>query len=394
MGVRGKKMKITKVIGREILDSRGDPTVEVELTSDSTKTIASVPSGASVGSHEALELRDNDPKRFNGMGVLKAIENVNNVISPAITGQEIIRQKDIDQTLIDLDQSEHRSKLGANAMLAVSIAFCKALAGEKKLPLYRYIAELSSNSAFRIPYPMFNFIEGAKHADNNLQIQEFLVIPEQSSFKESYRQASESFHGLKKILQEKKLGTAVGYEGGFAPMLKGDEQALELILACGKFRLALDMAGVIPQGLTIEQLLTKFPITSLEDPLGDSDWQGWVELVKTYGNKALIVGDDLLATNSALLKQAIEQKAVNAVIIKPNQIGTVTETIAFASQAKQASFRTIVSHRSGESEDTFIADFAVGVGADFVKFGAPSRGERIAKYNRLLRIEEELNVPK
>ena len=385
-------MKITKVRAREIFDSRGDPTVEVELFCENgIKTIASVPSGASVGSHEALELRDNDPARLGGMGVLRAIDNINSIISHALIGLEILRVRDLDKILIDLDGTEHKSKLGANAILAVSIASAKALSLEKNLPLYKYIAEVASNQAIKIPLAMFNFIEGAKHADNNLQIQEFLAIPEQKSLKENFVYASECFHRLRKILIDQKLAISVGYEGGFAPNLPSDEEALKLILASGKLRLALDMAGVEPKNFQVDYIISKYPIVSLEDPLGEENWTSWSELTNKYSSRALIVGDDLLATNLTLLKKAIETKAVNAVIVKPNQVGTVSEAIDFCILAKQAGLKLIASHRSGESEDTFISDFAVGVGTDFVKFGAPSRGERVSKYNRLLRIEEEIN---
>lgn len=386
-------MKIQRLKAREIFDSRGDPTVEIELfCEDGIRTIASVPSGASVGSHEALELRDNDPARLGGMGVLKAVENIKTLILPALVGQELLRIKDIDKILIDLDGTEHKSKLGANATLAVSIACTKALATEKNLQVYNYIAEVASNRTVKMPLAMFNFIEGAKHADNNLQIQEFLAIPEKNTFKENFVYASECFHRLKKILIDQKLAISVGYEGGFAPNLQNDEEALKLILASGKLRLALDMAGVQPPNLSVDYIIQKYPVVSFEDPIGEENWQDWSSLTAKYSEKALIVGDDLLATNSALLKKAIDQKAVNAVIVKPNQVGTVSEAIEFCIQAKAATLKIVASHRSGESEDTFIADFAVGVGADFVKFGAPSRGERVSKYNRLLRIEEELNV--
>jgi enolase len=355
------------------------------------RTIASVPSGASVGSSEATELRDNDPNRFNGMGVLKAIENINSVIFPAIKGQEILRQSDLDKTLIELDGTEHKSKLGANAILAVSIAGAKALAGEKNLPLYRYVSQLTEQKQLRMPLAMFNFIEGGKHADNSLPIQEFLIIAEQTNFKESLRAASEGFHKLKKLFQENNILFAYGHEGGYAPITNDISIAMKMLNSCGNFRIGLDIAGTSTGNISIDQLLSMGPIVSLEDPLSESDWTGFSNLVAKYSNKLLIIGDDLLATNVKLLNQAIEQKAVNAVIVKPNQVGTITETIEFAKLAKNSGLRTIVSHRSGETEDSFIADFAVGIAADFVKFGAPSRGERISKYNRLLRIEEEIN---
>jgi len=382
---------IISIKAREILDSRGDPTVEVELeTQNHVKVIASVPSGASVGSYEVIELRDNDQERFGGMGVLKAIENIKNTIAPAVTGQDVTNQKSIDDTLNQLDGTPHKSNLGANAILAVSLAVAKAGAQAKQMPLYKHIAEIAQNPNMKIPLIMFNFIEGAKHADNNLQIQEFLAIPEKGSFSENYRHASEVFHKLKKILQDRNLGVAVGHEGGFAPSLPSDEDALKLIQEAGKIRMALDLAGVVPNGMNLDEMLSKYPIVSMEDPIGEDDWEGWVALTAKISDKCLVVGDDILATNKDRLKEAIEKKAVTAVIVKPNQIGTVTEAIEFTKMAKEAGLRTVVSHRSGETEDTFIADFAVGVGADFAKIGAPSRGERVAKYNRLLRIEEEL----
>lgn len=382
---------ISKITPREILDSRGDPTVEVELELENgTKSIASVPSGASVGSFEVIELRDADEKRYGGKGVLKAIEAINRTIVPAITGQEATQQAEIDKTLNDLDGTEHKSKLGANAILAVSLAVCKAAATDKKIPLYQYISELSGYKATFMPRPMFNFIEGAKHADNNLEIQEFMVIPLGKTFGENYQIASEQFHILKKTLKDRKLGVAVGHEGGFAPNLENDEQALQLLSELSNVKIALDMAGVIPKGMSIDDILVKYPIVSIEDPFGEDDWQNWLELVGKYTNNILIVGDDLLATNKKRLEEAIVKKAVNAVIVKPNQIGTVTEAIEFVKLAKSNNFKLVVSHRSGETEDTFISDFAVGVAAEYLKFGAPSRGERVCKYNRLLRIEERL----
>ena len=382
---------ISKITPREVLDSRGDPTVEVELELENgTKSIASVPSGASVGSYEVFELRDGDEKRYEGKGVLKAIGAINDNISPAIIGQDTSDQAGLDKTLGELDGTEHKSKLGANSILAVSLAICKAAALDKKIPLYQYISELSGYKAMFMPRPMFNFIEGAKHADNNLEIQEFMVIPLGKTFKDNYQIASEQFHALKKVLKERKLGIAVGHEGGFAPNLEGDEQALQLLAELSNVRIGLDMAGVVPKGMSVDDILVKYPIISLEDPSGEDDWNNWVELTKKYAKNILVVGDDLLATNKKRLEEAIAKQAVNAVIVKPNQIGTVTEAIEFTKLAKSNIFKTVVSHRSGETEDTFISDFAVGVAAEYVKFGAPSRGERVCKYNRLLRIEERL----
>jgi len=382
---------ISKIRPREILDSRGDPTVEVELELENgVRSVASVPSGASVGSYEVVELRDGDEKRYGGKGVLKAIEAINKNISPALIGQDASDQAGLDKTLADLDGTEHKSKLGANAILALSLAICKASALDKKVPLYQYISEFSGYKAMFMPRPMFNFIEGAKHADNNLEIQEFMVIPLGKTFKENYQIASEQFHVLKKTLKDRKLGIAVGHEGGFAPDLENDEQALQLLTELSNVKIGLDMAGVVPKGMSVDDILVKYPIISLEDPTGEDDWQNWVELTRKYTKNILIVGDDLLATNRKRLEEAIAKQAVNAVIVKPNQIGTVTEAIEFTKLAKSNNLKIVVSHRSGETEDTFISDFAVGVAAEYVKFGAPSRGERVCKYNRLLRIEERL----
>ena len=383
--------KITRIKAREVLDSRGDPTVEVELETESGyRSIASVPSGASVGSFEAIELRDGDNERYGGKGVLKAIENIKSIVTPAITGQDVSNQEEIDNTLIGLDGTPHKSKLGANAILATSIAVCKAGAMSNKSFLHQYISSLSGFTPTFMPRPMFNFIEGAKHADNNLEIQEFLVIPTKDSYKENYRMASELFHKLKKLLVDRGLGTAVGHEGGFAPQLKSDEEALRILSELEGIKIGLDMAGIIPNGMSIDQMLKTYPIVSLEDPYGENDDSNWQELMSKYNNNILIIGDDNLATNIEKLNKAVESKSVNAAIVKPNQIGTVTETINFVKEAKSKKLKLVVSHRSGETEDSFIADFAVGIASEFLKFGAPSRGERVSKYNRLLRIEEEL----
>jgi enolase len=382
--------KITAIKAREILDSRGDPAVEVELKTERTTTIASVPSGASVGSHEAVELRDNDKERYGGLGVLKAVENVNSTIAKALIGLDCTKQSEVDKALVILDGTAHKSALGANAILAVSIAVCKAAAIENDLPLYQYIGRLSSVNKFLIPTPMFNFIEGAKHAANNLAIQEFLSVYDQEKFSDSLRYASESFHSLGRIMKQKMLGNGVGFEGGYAPNHLSDAAALSLLVECGCRKLALDMAGVVPNGLTVDSIVANYPIISLEDPIEEDDWDGWTEVTAKHGSKIMIVGDDVFASNSDRLREGVKRRAANAVIIKPNQVGTVTEAIEFTNLARENSYKLVVSHRSGETEDSFIADFAVGVGADFVKFGAPSRGERIVKYNRLLRIEEGL----
>lgn len=379
---------ISNIHAREILDSRGDPTVEVEIELDSgIRAIASVPSGASVGSFEVVELRDGDESRYGGKGVLKAIESVTKTIAPALIGQDAGKQAEIDGTLNDLDGSEHKTKLGANAILAVSLALCKAAAAERKLQIYEYISELSGFKATFMPRPMFNFIEGAKHADNNLEIQEFMVIPMKNTFKENYRVASEQFHKLQGMLKDRKLGAAVGHEGGFAPNLESDEQALQFLSELKDVKIGLDMAGVIPKGMAIDDILVKYPIVTLEDPYGEDDWNSWTELMKKYSKNILVIGDDLLATNKKRLEEGIAKASINAVIVKPNQIGTVTEAIEFCKLAKSNNLRLVVSHRSGETEDSFISDFAVGVAAEYAKLGAPSRGERVSKYNRLLRIE-------
>ena len=384
--------KIVKIIAREVLDSRGDPTVEVELeTENHIATIASAPSGASVGSNEALELRDKDPGRYNGMGVLKAIEAISQKIAPALIGFDVEDQKGLDETMISLDGSPHKSNLGANSILGISVAACKAAAIKKKVPLYRHIADLSGTTEIKLPIPMFNFIEGAKHADNNLTIQEFLVITEDGKFADRVRTGSELFHNLSKIIKNRGLDVAVGHEGGFAPNLPGDEDALKLLVEAGAKRIGLDFAGIVPENLQLDYIITNYPVYTLEDPVEESNWDEWTNMTAKYTTDHLIIGDDIFCSSEARLKEGIEKKAGNAVIVKPNQIGTITETINFVNLAKKSNYQLVASHRSGETEDSFIADFAVGIGANYAKFGAPSRGERVAKYNRLMRIEEGLN---
>lgn len=383
--------KIIAIKAREVLDSRGDPTVEVELeTENHFRSIASVPSGASVGSHEAIDLRDGDQGRFGGLGVLKAIEGIKNTIAPVLIGQDVCDQKTIDQTLIQLDGTPHKSKLGGNATLAVSIACSKAGASSQNLQLYKHIESLSGQTVTKIPMAMFNFIEGAKHADDNLIIQEFLVIPQSQKFIENYQKASEVFHNLKKVLRSRGLYIAVGQEGGYAINLASDEDALRVISESGDIKIGLDMAGVVPNNLPLETIIGKYPVISLEDPAEEDSFEAWTEITAKYGNDHMIVGDDIFATNVERLKEGIDKKMANAVIVKPNQIGTISEAIDFVNLARANNYKLVVSHRSGETEDSFIADFAVGINADFVKFGAPSRGERVSKYNRLLRIEEEI----
>ncbi|OQA51840.1 MAG: Enolase [candidate division WS2 bacterium ADurb.Bin280] len=383
--------KIVRIIAREILDSRGDPTVEVELeTENSIRSIASAPSGASVGSNEAVELRDNDQNRYSGLGVTKAIESIRNTIGPALTGFDVEDQRGVDETMASLDGTTHKSKLGANAILAVSLAACKAGAVSKKIPLYQHIAQLAGNNQPTLPTPMFNFIEGAKHADNNLAIQEFLVLTKADTFKERLRIGSELFHNLKKIIKNRGLDVAVGHEGGFAPNLSGDEEALKLLVESGAQELGLDMAGVTPNGLTLDYIISNYPMATIEDPIEETNWEEWAQVTEKFASSHLIIGDDIFCTNTDRLKQGIEKKTANAVIVKPNQVGTVSQTLDFVALAKQNNYQLVASHRSGETEDTFISDFAVGIGAQYAKFGAPSRGERVAKYNRLLRIEEEI----
>lgn len=383
--------KVTGIKAREILDSKGDPTVEVELeTEHHIRVLASVPSGASVGSHEAVELRDNDPGRFGGMGVLKAVENIKSTLGASLVGQDATNQSAVDKTLNELDGTAHKSKFGANAILAVSLAACKAGARAQGLPLYLYIQRLSGQTVLKMPRMMTNFIEGAKHADNNLKVQETMIVPQKENFKENYRFASEVFHVLKKLLKDRNLGVAIGAEGGLAPSLPSDEDSLRLIEEAGQVKIAIDFAGVVPENVPLEKYINEHPVVSVEDPAEEDDWEIWAKITAQYGQKCMIVGDDIFASNTERLKEGIEKKAANAVIVKPNQVGTITETIGFVKMAREANYKIVVSHRSGETEDSFISDFAVGVGADFVKFGAPSRGERVSKYNRLLRIEEEL----
>ncbi|MDH4358547.1 MAG: enolase [Candidatus Berkelbacteria bacterium] len=383
--------KIIKIVAREILDSRGDPTVEVELETDGhIRTISSVPSGASIGSYEAVEVRDKDPQRFGGMGVLKAVENIKNTLGPSLVGVDVTNQKSIDETLAGLDGTPHKSKMGANALLAISMAACRAGAISKGIPLYRYIQGLSETKEAKIPLPMFNFIEGAKHADNNLIIQEFLVVPEKEIFFDNYRLASELFHNLKKILKNRGLGSAVGHEGGFAPSLPSDEDALRLLQETGQLKIALDFAGAVPNELPLEKIASSYPVISFEDPVAEDDLEAWADVTKTYGNRILIVGDDVFSSSVSRFQEGVAKNIANAAIVKPNQIGTITEVIDFVKLAKSSNYKLVVSHRSGETEDSFISDFAVGIAADYAKLGAPSRGERVSKYNRLVRIEEEL----
>jgi len=410
--------EILAVRAREILDSRGNPTVEVDVTlASGAQGSAAVPSGASTGEHEAVELRDGDKDRYLGKGVKKAVENVEGAIAELLVGQEALAQGEIDGALIALDGTDNKSKLGANAMLGVSLAVARAAAEESGLPLYRYLGGVH---AHRLPVPLMNIVNGGRHADNNVDLQEFMVAPIGApTFKKALRWGVETYHALKALLHKKGLSTAVGDEGGFAPSLKSNEEAVELILEAieaagykpGKdLAIALDPASSefftdgayhfaksdgskksSPEMVEFwKRWAEKYPIISIEDGLAENDWDGWKLLTKTIGDRVQLVGDDLFVTNVKFVDKGIREKAANAVLIKVNQIGTLTETLATIALAGRAGFRSIVSHRSGETEDTFIADLAVAVGCGQIKTGAPARSERVAKYNRLLRIEEEL----
>lgn len=415
--------KIKKIFAREILDSRGNPTVEVDVELESgAKATAAVPSGASTGTYEALELRDKDENRYGGLGVLKAVSNINEKISAAIEGMEVGEQEEIDKKMIALDGTENKSNLGANAILGVSLAVCRAGALDKNVPLYQYIAEIckSKSKKYKIPVPMFNVVNGGKHSDSGLSIQEYKLIPNGvKSFKEQLRAGSEIFHNLKNVLLAKGQVVSVGDEGGFAPKLESNAEVLETInLAIaksgyghGKVNIGLDVAAssffnernsayiLKPENVSLSremlmniysEWIQKYKVISIEDGLDENDWEGWRSMNEKLGNEITLIGDDLLATNVKRLKKAIEEKACNAILIKVNQIGSLTETIECMKLAKKNKMKTIVSHRSGETTDDFIADLAVGTEADFIKAGSLSRGERVCKYNRLLRIEEEI----
>lgn len=412
------EMKIIDIFAREILDSRGTPTVEANVTlTGNIIGIAGVPSGASTGSFEAVELRDGDKQRYFGKGVLKAVKNVNTIIRKSLLGNDPFKQSEIDKKLIKLDGTENKSKLGANAILAVSLANAKASAIAKKVPLYQY---LGKNKKYTLPVPMCNILNGGAHASNNIDIQEFMIMPVGAkTFAEGIRWCAEIFHTLKKILSSKGFSTAVGDEGGFAPNLESAEQVLDLIMEAIKgagyiagndIKIALDVAAtewftekktyLLPKAkieYTADKLLNywcnlvkKYPIISLEDPFAEEDWESWQNLTNKIGKSVQIVGDDLYVTNQKRLEKGIKLKASNSILIKPNQIGTLTETLNTIKLAHKSNFTTIISHRSGETEDTTIADLAVAVGATQIKTGSLSRSERIAKYNRLMQIEIEL----
>lgn len=414
-------IKISKIIGREILDSRGNPTVEVDMTlSDGSFGRAGVPSGASTGSHEAVELRDNDKKRYGGKGVLKAVENVNTLIFKKLKGKAW-NQLTLDQAMIELDGTENKGHLGANAILGVSLAFAKASAMSEKKPLWKYFKDISKTKEVRLPLPMMNILNGGSHADNSTDIQEFMVMPiGAKSFSQALQWGTEVFHELKAILKEKKLSTLVGDEGGYAPSLPTNESAIEIILEAikragykpgidisiaidaaasefykdGKYHLKRDGKTLTSEEMVAfyEDWVSKYPIVSIEDGLAEDDWVGWQLMTKKLGKKIQIVGDDLFVTNIKRLERGIEEKAGNSILIKLNQIGTVSETIDAITMAKGAMFTAVVSHRSGETEDSTIADFVVGLGTAQIKTGSLCRSERVAKYNQLLRIEESLGA--
>ena len=409
---------IIDIVAREILDSRGNPTVECDVYLESgTMARAAVPSGASTGIREAIELRDGDKKRYGGKGVLKAVENVNGEIADAILGSEASDQAFIDRTMIELDGTENKGRLGANAILAVSMAVARAAAEESGLPLFRYFGGMG---AVQMPVPMMNVINGGAHANNNLDLQEFMIIPVGApSFKEALRYGAETFHTLKKIINSRGMSTAVGDEGGFAPKCESHEEAIELILEAvkqagfepgkdimigldcasseffdngkyvmkksgGKAMTAEEWAGVL------EGWVNKYPIISIEDGMAEGDWEGWKMLTEKLGDRVQLVGDDLFVTNPKILKEGIEKGVANSILIKVNQIGTLTETFEAIEMAKRAGYTAVVSHRSGETEDSTIADIAVGLNAGQIKTGSMSRSDRMAKYNQLLRIEARL----
>ena len=410
---------IESIKAREILDSRGNPTVEVDVELyDGTTGSAAVPSGASTGKHEAVELRDGDKARYGGKGVLKAVANINGPIASALVGKPASDQREIDNSLIDLDGTDNKGNLGANAILGVSLAVARAAANFIGTPLYRYLGGIGSST---LPVPMMNILNGGKHADNSTDLQEFMVMPTGAdSFKKAMQMGAEVYHALKKVLKDKGLNTNVGDEGGFAPSLGANREAVEVILA------AIEMAGYKPgkdchialdpasselyqdgkyvltrEGKTLSSAemvdfyakwVAEYPIISIEDGMAEDDWEGWQLLNEKIGNKVQLVGDDLYVTNVKRLARGIKTKASNSILIKLNQIGTMTETIDAIRMAQQAGWTAVVSHRSGETEDTTIADLAVGLGTGQIKTGAPARSERTAKYNRLLRIEDELGM--
>lgn len=417
------KMTITRIHAREILDSRGNPTIETEVTVETETTgkkstaRAAAPSGASTGEFEAIELRDGG-ERYGGNGVQQAVENVNTRIAKALIGRNVLRQENLDALMLELDGTENKGKLGANAILSVSLACAKAAAKALQMPLYRYVGGVN---AVTIPVPMMNILNGGAHSDNNLDVQEFMILPiGADSITEGIRWCAEVYHHLKKLLKNRGLSVAVGDEGGFAPNIANEEEAIQLIMeaitkagySCGRgkqFMISLDAAAsewkgnapgeyYLPKSGKLytmdelivhwEKMIRRFPIYSIEDPLDEEDWDGWKRLTEKVGDKVILVGDDLFVTNPVRLNKGISMGCGNAILIKPNQIGTLSETMEAIRMAKEHGYETIMSHRSGETEDTTIADLSVGLGSDLIKTGAPCRGERTAKYNRLIRIEE------
>lgn len=409
--------EIKEIYAREVLDSRGNPTIETQVrTSSGAFGRAIVPSGASTGIYEAVELRDNDAGRYMGKEVLSAIKNVNTEIFDALCGKDVFKQTAIDKTMVLLDGTDNKSRLGANAILSVSMACARAAAHELHMPLYRYLGGVSASM---LPLPMMNILNGGAHADNQLDFQEFMIVPfGAKTYKESLRMGSEVYHSLRAVLKKEGLETGLGDEGGYAPKLKGTKEALELLVKAseqagyepgrdikvsidaaasefyreGRYELSgehkkLDSDGMIRY---YEKLCEAYPIYSIEDGLAEEDWDGWKAMTQSLGKKTYLIGDDLFVTKDVRLRMGIGRGAANGILIKPNQVGTVTETLETVDIAKQSGYKTIISHRSGESEDTFIADFAVAVNSGHIKTGAPARGERTAKYNRLLRIEDEL----
>lgn len=414
-----RRLIISDVRGRQIIDSRGNPTVEAQVTlDDETTAIAAVPSGASTGRYEALELRDGDMSRYGGKGVMTAVDNINNVIREKMIGADVMDIYNIDSIMLQIDRTAEKKNLGANAILAVSLACARAAAHSLGIPLYRFIGGVNATI---MPVPMMNILNGGAHAANNVDIQEFMIMPVGAAgFSEGMRWCTEVFHSLAGILKEKNMTTAVGDEGGFAPNLTDDEEAIKIIIEAigkagyrcpGDFMIAMDAAAsewksrengvyVMPKSGKIftsdelinywENLCAVYPIRSIEDPLDEEDWCGWQRITRRLGDKIQLVGDDFFVTNTARLKRGIEMGCANAILIKLNQIGTLSETLEAIKLAQKNGYNVIVSHRSGETEDTFIADLAVGVNAGQIKTGAPSRSERVAKYNRLLRIEEDM----
>jgi len=409
--------EITDVYAREILDSRGNPTIEAEVTlSSEIVGRASIPSGASTGEHEMLELRDGDKNRYLGKGVLKAVDNVINKIGPAIVGMDCLRQRDIDYTMIELDGTDNKGALGANAILGVSLACAKAAATYLDIPLYRYVGGVSAKD---IPVPMMNIINGGQHADNNVDIQEFMIMPAGAeNFREGLRMCAEVFHNLRTVLKKKGYNTSVGDEGGFAPNLQSNEEAIEVIMQAikaakykagkdifialdsaassfyekGKYVLAAENKTMSAKELVAfyGNLIEKYPIISIEDGLAEDDWDGWKLMTDKLGSKIQIVGDDIFVTNKKRLERGISMGVANSILIKLNQIGTLTETLETIERAKEAGYTTVISHRSGETEDSCMADIAVAANCGQIKSGSVSRSERLAKYNQILRIEEAL----